>query len=333
MQKALDYLKCNRDAQGCWTDFMTSAGQSILWVTAYTGLFLAETKQGLKLAHEAFDASFFLPMSYNDNILQDGDSTNFAMGLRHKVWGETNQSQITNWLAFMDADGGWVTYRDENMLRKRLALPPNVSAEAWLTPKSCVTAAAAYVLKSYKELAAEYESSCAYLAKHQQPEGYWLSYWWTSPIYATAFAVLAFGTSRIHAQCREAGLRWLAAQQDVTGAWLDATSNERPSAFFTALAIKALLTDTTGAYTSGIENGIRWLLAHQTTDGSWVASRILRIPATDVEITASVLEWRTSSFGVNILVDDHNRIFTTSTVLNALSLFAKVEVGVTQNCE
>ena len=324
LREALEYLKNNRDEKGCWSDFMTSAGQSTLWVTAYAGLLLAETKQGLGTAHEAFDASFFLPKSYNSSIMQDGDSTNFAMGLRQKVWGENNQSQLSDWLFFMDNDGGWVTYRNEDELRKRLALPDNLDVNAWLTPKSCVTAAAAYVLKMYKELADQYTASCNYLIKHQHPDGYWSSYWWTSPIYATSFAVLALGTDSAYTTSREAGLHWIATHQATNGAWFDATSNQQPSAFFTALAIKALLIDESGKYILTIEKGIYWLLTHQTTDGSWVASHILRIPATDVSVPTSVREWRISSFGVNTIIDDHNRIFTTSTVLNALSMFAKI---------
>lgn len=332
VHKSLSYLRHNRDAQGCWTDFMTSAGQSTLWVTAYTGLLLAETKQGVGAASEAFDASFSLPMSYNTGILQDGDSTTFAMGLRHKVWGETTRAQLANWLAFMDADGGWVTYRNEEALRKRLALPAAIGVHAWLTPKLSVTAAAAYVLKTCKELSEQYAASCAYLAAHQHPDGYWLSYWWTSPIYATSFALLALVAAPAHTACYELGIAWLASQQAESGAWLDATSNEQPSAFFTALAVKALVADQSNRFFAAAAKGIRWLLAHQTTDGSWVATRILRIPATDVAVPALVREWRTSSFGVNTLIDDHNRIFTTGTALNALSMFAKASIGLPAYC-
>lgn len=56
----------------------------------------------------------------------------------------------------------------------------------------------------------------------------------------------------------------------------------------------------------------------QTTDGSWQTTKILAIPATDVEDISKVVRWRKSSFGVNTIVDDHNRVFTTVTVLNAL---------------
>jgi hypothetical protein len=326
---SISYLRRSCDADGCWTDFMTSAGQSKLWVTAYAGLQLAETKRGLQLAHDAFNASFYLPASYNESILQDGDSTNFAMGLRRKVWGEADASQLETWLAFMDADGGWVTYRDEAQLRKRLELPQHVSVADWMTSKACVTAAAAYVLKMYKELATEYQLTCSYLLTHQHVDGYWESYWWTSPIYATAFAILALGTSPAHAASKARALGWLAAQQMASGAWGTTSAAAQGSAFFTALAIKALLSETGTSYSNSAERGASWLLSNQTTDGSWLTSRILRIPATNVAQPQTVRHWRNSSFGVNVLVDDHNRIFTTSTVLNALSAYSTVQETVT----
>ena len=50
----------------------------------------------------------------------------------------------------------------------------------------------------------------------------------------------------------------------------------------------------------------------------------LVIPSPDSLSQKSVRRWRNSSFGVNILVDDHQRIFTTSTVLSALFEYEKI---------
>jgi len=323
IRKALQHLRYSRDAQGCWLDFMTSAGPSKLWATSFVGLHLAETKEGLSLAYDAFNASFHLPSSYNESVLQDGDSANFGMGLRRKVWGETTPGQLKEWLHFMDADGGWVTYRDADELRKRLSLTSQASVADWLTPKLCVTAAAAYVLTLYKELAPQHRASCSYLVQHQHPDGFWQSYWWTSPVYATAYAALALAPLPEHQDSLEKALEWLVTQQAEEGAWYDSSSAAQPNAFFTALAVKALLTNPTEKNTTAIKLSVNWLLSHQMSDGSWVTPPILRIPATDVHDPRTVKHWRNSSFGVNVLVDDHNRTFTTSTVLNALDTFAK----------
>jgi hypothetical protein len=90
------------------------------------------------------------------------------------------------------------------------------------------------------------------------------------------------------------------------------------NAFYTALAIKSLIAYDAMSFQDSISKGVKWLLAHQTEDGSWQTNRILRIPATDVLYPSTVKRWRKSSFGVNCIIDDHNRVFTTSTVLNAL---------------
>nr|GFC53214.1 hypothetical protein [Tanacetum cinerariifolium] len=203
--------------------------------------------------------------------------------------------------------------------RKMMKLPDEVSVAAWLTPKPCVTAAAAYVMTLYEELMPQLKSSCEYLAGQQHPDGYWASYWWTSPIYATAFALLALASFPEYERCRENALQWLVKQQASNGAWYDDYNSTQPSAFFTGLAIKALLIESSQDYSASIERGVNWLVSNQVDDGSWLTTRILCIPATDVANPKDIKSWRLSSFGVNILVDDHNRIFTTSTVLNALN--------------
>lgn len=319
---AVQHLRSARDAHGRWTDFMTSAGPSVAWVTAYVGLQLAETPEGSQLAHDAFDASFALPGAYNESMAQDGDSLSFAIGLRQRVWGEADARQLQTWLAHLRADGGWATYCHADRLRSRLALPPRVGVEAWLAPHACVTAAAACVLHLFPALAEQYQASCAYLAQQQQPAGCWHSYWWTSPIYATSFAVRALAPQAAYrAQC-QAALHWLMVQQLPSGAWAGAAA-AGGSAFYTALAIQALLTSDQPECLTAAELGVGWLLSQQTADGSWPTARVLRIPATDVAEPAEVKQWRPSSFGVNVVIDDHNRVFTTSTALNALSVFSR----------
>jgi hypothetical protein len=71
-------------------------------------------------------------------------------------------------------------------------------------------------------------------------------------------------------------------------------------------------------YAHQVELGIKFLLNNQKTDGSWKSGRILTIPQTDIIDNEQIQKWRKSSFGVNIIVDDHKRIFTTVTVLKTL---------------
>jgi prenyltransferase beta subunit len=173
------------------------------------------------------------------------------------------------------------------------------------------------VLAKIPSLRLDYEISCLHLATLLANKNRWTSYWWTSDIYATAFAMQALSHHPDFKSICEAPALWLIGEQHSSGYWPNPTTNES-NAFYTALAIKSLITYDATSFQDSISKGVEWLLAHQTEDGSWQTNRILRIPATDVMDPSTITHWRKSSFGVNCYVDDHNRVFTTSTVLNAL---------------
>lgn len=226
---------------------------------------------------------------------------------------------MTNWRSFMHDNGGWATYSDEISLREKLGLEKDISVAGWLMPHNCVSAVAACVL-SFVETNEAYDDTITYLLKQQQDEGYISSYWWTSPIYATSFSLMALSKTKKHpdAAARMAG--WLGNMQTSDGCWYNPAVNE-PSALYTALAMKALLQFNDKLYLEKIQKGADWLLAHQTSDGSWLTNRVLLLPATNVIRLETVEHWRKSSFGVNVIIDDHNRVFTTATVLNTLHLY------------
>jgi hypothetical protein len=193
--------------------------------------------------------------------------------------------------------------------------------EGWTNSHACVTAAAAYILSSIPSLRLDYEITCLQLAGLLKNKNRWSSYWWTSDVYATSFAIQALTCHQEFKVLCEAPAQWLAKEQDSRGYWPNPMTGES-SAFYTALAVKALLMYDASSFEESISQGVKWLLTNQTQDGSWQTNRILRIPATDVINPSTVTHWRKSSFGVNCLVDDHNRLFTTSTVVNALHHFS-----------
>ena len=276
--KALSFLSKWQTPDGVWTDFMTSAGSGMAWITGYVTAQLAEftpeilllspTKQ--VLANQ--DASF---LSFNDSIFQDGDSTTFVLygqWLTHVAI----ETTLDRWLPFQNEQGGWSTYLDQQKLRTRLEIPEDISVQAWITPKMCVSAVATFVLKKLQHPA--FSLSHDFLLQNQQPDGSWLSYWWTSDVYATAWAILALETQ--HDAIDKACL-WLLRQQHGEGYWVNPTSKQ-PNAFYTALALKALMSQRNSDFNPAIQQGIQWILQNQTSDGSWKSDRILRIPATDI---------------------------------------------------
>ena len=326
LENALKYLEKNIDDSTEWTDFMTSAGQSTTWTSAYIGMQLAEFDNSNPLLKPVLQKVISSASNaFNEAMIQDGDSHNFLVGFQQKMGYATDPSQL-DWLAFMNADGGWVTYRDPIALRKKLDLSASVSVEGWTNSHACVSAAATFVLAGIPSLRLDYEISCLYLASLLENKTHWSSYWWTSDVYATSFAIQALAHHpELKSRCETPAL-WLANEQETNGFWSNPATQE-PSAFYTGLAIKALHAYDANAFDQSITKGVGWLLKNQMTDGSWLTSRILRIPATDVLDPSTVKRWRKSSFGVNCIVDDHNRLFTTSTVLNTLHQLTKSTVS------
>lgn len=322
--ESIAYLEKNIDKEGLWTDFMTTAGTSRYWVTYYTAYQLADAKIELPILKELSKkiSNSQLTGSYNETIPEDGDTLNFMVGFMKAYENKSNSLATKKWLEHIEKDGGWVTYRDEASLRKRLSLKSETSLGGWISSKTCVTAAACKILSLSNEYKKEIKDTELYLLNTQTNEGYWESYWWTSPIYATSWAVQALsGQLKYREHCAQA-CDWLLKKQLETGAWINPFAAEQ-SPFYTAMAIKALLVNDSKKYVNQLKKAVNWLIGQQTSDGSWKTSRILAIPATDVVDTSKIIRWRKSSFGVNTVVDDHNRIFTTSTVLNALHHYSK----------
>lgn len=319
IKKGIAFLDKNRNEDNTWSDFMTSMGMGKAWITNYVALQLAEIDTDMhilgSLRTEILDKIEKF-ISYNADIIQDGDSTNFLVGFLQEI--DLLPPELENsWYKFMDIEsGGWKTYLDGSKLRELLELENDISVDGWLSPKICVSAVSAYML-SKKIDSIEFHKTCQYLLNNKK-ENHWESYWWTSPIYATAFSIMALSRSEEYYAEGAEPSAWLASLQAEEGFWPNPIGND-PSPFYTALALKALYIFDKEEYKNQIAKGKSWLLSHQTLDGSWQTNRILQIPATNIEDPKEVKTWRNSSFGVNCLGDDFNRNFTTSTVINCLA--------------
>lgn len=318
IQSALCYLENNINASFEWTDFLTSAGQSTTWTSSYVGMMIAEVNRDHPLLKSVLNrVDSLTSTAFNDSSIADGDTTSFLLGFQQTAGIYLDPNLTSSWHEFMNEDGGWVTYRDQEALRHKLEIPEEISLKGWTSSHACVTAAAAYVLAKIPSLRLDYEISCLHLATLLENKDRWSSYWWSSDIYATSFAIQALSHHPEFKHICEVPALWLLGEQHSSGYWSNPKTNES-TAFYTAMAIKSLIVYDATSFQDSIAKGVEWLIAHQTLDGSWQTNRILRIPATDVMDTSTITQWRKSSFGVNCLVDDHNRVFTTSTVLNAL---------------
>jgi len=335
VQEGTGFLSEMQANDGRWSDFLTSAGAGTQWVSSYVGYQLAEANLATELTSclRSKRTSDDTIGAYNETMIQDGDSMAFWIGFLYEETGSVPEAAIEKWSQYCDDRGGWRTYLEGSALRNRLDLPSTQPVDGWLTPKPCVTAAAAAILTNMPRVEISVKQSIRRLLDLQEQDSYWRSYWWTSPIYSTSFSLRALSTyssstgstsDSIEYSIAQAS-RWLRDLQHKDGSWAVRGDS---SPLYTALAVKALAEADPKATTSirAIRAGVNWLLQSQRADGSWPTHRVLRIPATSIDDPSAVENWRKSSFGTNVLVDDHRRVFTTATAVNALST-AKNLVG------
>ena len=77
--------------------------------------------------------------------------------------------------------------------------------------------------------------------------------------------------------------------------------------------------------TTPVQRGIIWLLNFQGADGSLDSGPIMRVPEGNDKEPWNNKHWKLDSpNGVNILVRDQNRLFTTATVLAAFADFLRL---------
>lgn len=326
ISQGVDFLRSQLNTDNLWSDFLTSAGESTIWVTSYAGYMLSDVEISppwLIGAYEKLCARVEKGVSFNEQMVQDGDSTSFYVGFSALVKREVSDISMQMWLRHQTEEGGWTTYRDPDALRVKLGLPHDSNVTGWTQPHVCVSAAAAMMAARCCNLSGHiFEKTVRFLLESQLESGEWKSYWWTSDIYATSFALQAICGSGMQRQHNDIGkaCSWLTSQQTNDGSWKNPATGS-PCPFYTALAMKALLVTNSLKYHHEISKTAKWLLANQMSDGSWRSKHILRIPSPQIVNPEEVKVWRKSSFGVNTLVDSHRRIFTTATVVNCLKSY------------
>jgi hypothetical protein len=320
VQRGVNFLLNSFEKDYILSDFMTSAGVGKNWISNYAAFLLAGYPQTAKIIERLKKSPALMDKtktqaSYNTSIVQDSDSLAFRLAAHKLMFNRINVNELEELKKFQSKDGGWRTYIDKNRLRKQINLDKAVSLEGWITSHNCVSASLCFILSLVsKDL---YLRTAEFLSKRINENGSLDSYWWSSPIYATSWYIMALSQDDLLKNECQQSVRWLVKGQKANGSWVDRFSRKE-SFFYTSLAVKALLAIDEEKYQKEIKRGLYFLLNNQIIDGSWKSDRILAIPQTDVMDQADVTRWRRSSFGVNVLVDDHKRIFTTVTVLNIL---------------
>lgn len=324
IEAAAEFLIANRESTSHWLEFPRVLEGTDEWATGYVGLVLASVPGGGHLdagraawnwlGKQRGDGNGW---GYNAGLPQDADSTLWALRLADALGedGTTRARQARGVLEQHVLDsGGVATYEPGAEAGLRSALG-SADLTGMYVAHTCVSAAVA----SFAGLG---ERVMPFLIDRQEVDGRWRGFWWSDAEYATALTVQAL--ARRDDPCCAAPLlkarQWAAGRVDRSGAvWSRALGAS--SAFCTALCIEIMLrTDrlqgASSSSTDAVGMALRWLLEAQSHDGSWPASALMRMPPTDA------VDGDEQPAATTVSVDDR-RVFTTATVVRALSLIVE----------
>ncbi|MGB0383896.1 MAG: hypothetical protein ACPGWR_03650 [Ardenticatenaceae bacterium] len=336
LSRGLRFLLASQNSDGFWADFLTTAGESTDWITAVVAQAIEKLVPNHTCLNEAFTwlTEQQFPTGgwgYHRHVVQDADSTAASLLFltRHMPVSQTNKS-VQALLSFKNKSGGFSTYSDSTDISRVMNLEESDNFSGWCSSQNDVTAAAVLALCACFTQAAypnAISSAVMYLLSTQREDGAWDSYWWHGDIYATALTLraikMATDRNAINAcvkvaTARQRGFDFLVNTQHKTGGWA-AYAEEQECSFQTSLALRSLLT-ADKQYVTSVSSAIEYLLSSQRVNGSWWAtSPIMRLPKPyDMEPWT----WsRKASLGTTLgrVAIDQNRLFTTSSVILALS--------------
>jgi squalene cyclase len=324
MAKAVGFLIRAQHSDGLWRDFVTFAGESDEWVTAYVATALAGVDSAA--ARESTRKAWYAMSKrarraggwgYNKESPADADSTAWALRMASAL-GKSNLASVVRGKRLLTAqqrrDGGIATCSSQVWGACFARMSSSARWSGWCDSHSCVTAASADALD-----AKERRNALAFLRKRQEVRGRWIGYWWADHEYPTTLALDALkrlGRSSDEARVRKA-LRWIASRIDSSGAVRSGVTGEA-SAFSTACALGVLAQNSRWHPSSAARKCLKWLIDHQRRDGSWASSATLRLPFPEDLEPESVEDWPLGD-GFGDICLDHRSVFTTACVVGALT--------------
>jgi hypothetical protein len=328
--RALEFIETEQAENGDWEDMPVNSTFSGYWTVGYV-LYSIRNLKGLhqvniqQAIHYLQDKPTII-YPYFQNWIEDADSTNFAL-LGLSVNGIYPKNEFEELFKYQLIDGGITTYNDGERLYSYVKDDPTImDVSGWTQSFVCVSAATLLLIADKPDYSSQKTLLIRYLLNNRNTDGWWYSYWWTSPIYATSLIIQAnanINNDLLNDNCEWALAKMLENQQE-TGAFGDAFLPNHP--FYTAMAISAICAKESyfEKYQQQLSKAVLWLLENQMSDGSWLSSVSLRVPPANCLNPAEVENWRKTDVGQNVLIEDVHRVITTATVLDALANYARL---------
>jgi len=318
IERGVSFLLAARRESMYWWDFPDIEGGSDAWLTAYVAGLLSQSRiRGGKSAAKA--AWNWLAArgvrggwAYNDRLPIDADSILWvirlagALGHLRTPIAQTGMRQLR---LHRQRDGGVATYLPSQFGAQSARGLPRSHA-GWCQAHAEVTAAAG----SVPGFGA---SSASWLRRTQQTDGSWSSYWYGDDAFATALAAEHLTQhSRVALRVPiERAVAWAAGRVGPDGT-VAATGISGDSAFAAASCLRLLLLERRRKRRQALaERVIRRLFATQMVDGSWPGSTPMLLPPPSTVHPLAISSRDGFSW-------DRQGIFTTATVLDALSRLA-----------
>ena len=174
----------------------------------------------------------------------------------------------------------------------------------------CVSAVCLLVFVEYGITGAHYRNTRNFILKQLLSEDKFnFGYWWCESIYTLYYILL----SAVNFDDKEL----IELVESKMALLIDKPYNN----FFKGLLISTLcLTNRLfKSFNIQLKRLVNELINDQFVDGSWQQGNSLRIPhPSALNVDLKDIVWRKADKGTNILVEDHNRIFTTISCLNAV---------------
>lgn len=322
-----EFIYNQQDDDGSWSDMITNQGVSKVWATAFVAWNLSQNSSekdprinkaiNYILQNRSVDL-----WGYNSNWLSDIDSSSNAL-LALFFNNLLDINDLNTWCGWQKPNGSFSTYTTDERLKFYLGnLFDDFSG--WTYEHTCVSAFAYYILCIIDSSLPARKNLLDFLLKNQEETGLWNSYWWTSPIFATAFIIkgLIIDSFETHEHTIEKAIDAMLRLKNDNHSF--GCKHSKESAFYTLLVLDTLCASEKvfNKYSQFAKLILKWVSENQLTDGSFHSSNILQVPSPDEKKPWLVKEWKTNNQeGVNVVRNDFMRLFTTSIAHQSLKKY------------